>query len=99
MVEDVIGIDACHTDRCSIKRHSLEKSSPAVITKLHIADLVVTARTTIIEVDTHLRGIDAEIELFFQPAFRKADVLDVEGIAEENPAPSEIGTHLGLAVR
>ena len=97
MVEDVVGIDARHPHIDTSEGQSLETVAIDAA-QLHVAYLIVAARMAAEDIDAHLRGVDAEIELLEQSARAEAEVLDVERIAEEEPAPAEERAHLGMSV-
>ena len=97
VVEDIVGTHTrnSHIDTC--KRHALKESAVDTV-EIHVAYLIVIARSAIKDVDTHLRRIDAQVKALAQAILTEADVLDIEHIAEEEPSPAEIGAYLGLSV-
>ena len=97
VVEDVIGTDARHPHIDTSERQSLETVAIDAA-QLHIAYLIVAARVATEEIDAQLRRVDTEVELLEQSASAEAEVLDVERIAEEEPAPSDEWAHLGMTV-
>ena len=89
VVEDVIGTDARDTHVHPAKGHALEKIAVDPVAKLDVADLIIVACAAVIQIDSHLRGIDAEIKLLSQSAALESDILDIKRPSEEEPPPAE----------
>ena len=81
MVEDIVGTDTRYPHIDATERHSLKQFAIDAIAQLHIAYLIIIARTPIKDIDTYLRGIDAQIELILQAVVAKTDVLNIKGVA------------------
>ena len=99
MIEDVISAGArdAHIDTC--KGNTLEKAPIDAIAQTYISNLIIVARATIEQVDTHLRRIDADVELLTEAILAEAYVLDIERVAQKEPSPSEVRANLGGSVR
>ena len=101
MIEDIIDIHTRYAHINARERHTLEQVLVDARAELDIADLIVAARTAVEPVDAYLRGIDAEIKLLTRTLVEVEDieVLDIEGIASEEPSPAEIRTYARLSLR
>ena len=92
MVEDVIGVEPGNTYAQSVEAEILNLVSVNILAQIDVANLIVTTRAAIVQVDANLCCIKAEVELLFY--FADVEVVDVNGIAKKYPPPTEIGSYL-----
>ena len=99
MIENVIGIDARDAHAESVEGNILKLRAVDAISHAHLPQFVVTTRTAVVEIDAHLRRIDAEVNLALRAVAEEVKILQVERVAEEYPSPPEVGANLDALVR
>ena len=91
MIEDVVKIQAFNTTLKTIERYFSQSIRIDMITQIHSLNMIIITRLAPEQIHTQQTAVQTQVELLLAAMIILGiDMLQVEGITQEYPSPSQI---------